>query len=1449
MPAINKIRFANIKYAENTNNKSCTYLKDLTFSIKKGNALIELINGGGKTVLLTYLTQVFLWNYDVYPKGSKTPSFNFASLVNDTSTRYVLIEFILEDGRYMLVGVCIRKNDKKDESNEDILKKSFVYIYKNKNDEFSLENIKLFEDNGAPKSYHDFDKYLQTINGMNRYSKRNSNNIGNHKDFYNYLMQNRLDIKEFENINIKILSSEGGLTNVFDNSTIPNTTNLLKEHILPTIKQKITDDSFSEDSFEISLLDLIKQSKEKQNEIKDVKIYKEFIPQLETILNYLKEEKYLYKDKQEIESNKLNIIKTVSDRIDKNEEIIKEKELEISNIYKNISEEKYKKDSLEIKDKINNLKCIENEISTLKDKNKNLLNIFHDKNLKKILLEANKLNKEKNAVDLKLQNIRLKMNSTETDKNKEYLNNIKYSLSYIYKKELNSIKTDIQNISDSLSNNENDILSMSNLLKKSNIDLNKQQKSLNIINSEINIFEKNCQYLKNEYTDIDSNFLEKNTSLKLNDNIFTELLKIKIQIESNITNKNEMFVKNKNKLDKINEDIKDIEKQIPLLKFNITQNENFIEEYNKDLSILQKDILSLDCDYNIDEDKSNLINFLDTEELKYLNLQKDSSYKIKNIYNKLENLKNNKFMIDPLVEENLKQIISNDILYGCEFIQQMDCDNNTKLSLYKKIPIILYSIILTKGEYEKLLKVGMIDRFCGIVPILIREDLDKIVFSLNKGIIEYNNISFYGGYNESFIDNNFIENEVKILTNSLEEEIDLENKIELRYQKILSVKSQILSFYDKYKLIETIKERIISEKKEEADIKNKIAQLNIEKNDVENIVKDMKVELKNLNKNLSDYLMELKEINKLYEIKDNYYNNLDKKDLILSKIKEIEEYNNELNKSLNDKNDENELLKNQLNLLNTDLKVFNAKYGNYNYDEIIGTLLFDNDKKTFEMETLVEMLNSFLLKTDLEENEQTLKILEEDYNKKSLKLQIYIENNKIVKEDFINLNYSDEIFENINNDIINIKTEIEKNKINLNQKTKELNDLERTINHLKENCKTNYNKDFLEIVEKDNFDDNILILEKNLKITKKENNSLKQNLDKLKVFYKFYSKHIENLKIYEFAKLELVPENTEEIENLYSLYENKLNEIIEKIKKININKNKIIKQEEKHLPKEYNTLLNILDSLSLELNISNLDNFIKSLEEQIIYFKGYIENIENDLEFYNKSLNILNSNIILYIKGIFEQFKTFDKYSKYKGQKRFILNGIPDIGNETNIINYLNEIIENGCLKDEKNLNAFVKDKLSLYNLLFCYMNYPHIIAKLAKFNSIDGYSMINYEKTSETGKGGQLSGGQHMVSVAILLSTLVKYSKIDNKSYTTLLMDNPFGKMSTSEYLEEFYEIMKNANINIISFTALYLADIAKKQDAYYKILLKNKKNGGILLVSEELDVTLLDNVGIHSI
>lgn len=292
MPRINRIRIINFSY-----NNDLRHIQDETFNFHGGeNALLSLANGGGKSVLVQLIFQPIVPETKI--QGRRINAF----FRKKRLPAYVLIEWKLDSvGGYLLTGlgmVSAEVSGLEDEKNR-VKYFTFTSQYTGSN-AFDLANIELVKQTGNILEIKPFKEAREM---MMEKEKKDPYLFGCFYDddgerYRKRLAEFGIAQDEWKNIIAKINDSEGGLDEIFQK--YKNSSQLLNEWIIKTIEKVIYKDRSEAHRLEEMLEGLVREVIENERFILEKQVLDEFlvgygeqVGALVELLNGLEEQKRL----------------------------------------------------------------------------------------------------------------------------------------------------------------------------------------------------------------------------------------------------------------------------------------------------------------------------------------------------------------------------------------------------------------------------------------------------------------------------------------------------------------------------------------------------------------------------------------------------------------------------------------------------------------------------------------------------------------------------------------------------------------------------------------------------------------------------------------------------------------------------------------------------------------------------------------------------------------------------------------------------------------------------------------------------------------------------------------------------------------------------------------------------------------------------------------------------
>lgn len=279
MPQINKVRIINFSY--NNHNR---HIVDETFDFYNGeNALLNLKNGGGKSVLVQLMLQPILpktrlMNRKVedFFKGKNMPA-------------YILIEWKLEDqGGYLLTGIALANRESQVRESDELVNqvKHFTFTSQYKQPiPYDIDNIPLVHKSDNKLYIEGFKKAKQMIK-----EAKGQVELFNDDDgplYKSYLESFNIFQDEWKAIILKINESEGGVIEIFEKCK--TSLQLLNEWILKSIEKVVHKDERDQKKLEQMFENLVEEMIRNEQYLLDKELYGTFLNEINSFLKMLEE--------------------------------------------------------------------------------------------------------------------------------------------------------------------------------------------------------------------------------------------------------------------------------------------------------------------------------------------------------------------------------------------------------------------------------------------------------------------------------------------------------------------------------------------------------------------------------------------------------------------------------------------------------------------------------------------------------------------------------------------------------------------------------------------------------------------------------------------------------------------------------------------------------------------------------------------------------------------------------------------------------------------------------------------------------------------------------------------------------------------------------------------------------------------------------------------------------
>lgn len=893
MPRISKIRLVGCKY-DGFKKEHENSIYDLTRDEEPDHTLFTLKNGGGKGVMMQLLFQIMMPE----TRWGKNNGNKVISMFYDHKGRlypytlHVLLEWKLDTlpEKWLITGICMkaykRSTSKNEEEEEKIGLNYFLYTYEHENNGFyTLENIPVYDkDKGESVEYEMFEKFIED-NGRDfvRYSQSSVKRLDS--NYYEYMKRWGIYKSEWEILKV-INKVEGGVGDYFEKAT--DNKAIFDNLILPAISENMK--NYDNDSD--SLKEMFKSNLYITQNLPILLKREEDFRDLVIAINPLIENAQIgtkildMKERCIADGNDLYFII-------KDEE--KNAEKDIEKWKDEIKKGKAKKEELDFQRANLEYAELNKEIREIEDKNKELANNIIEKEnsieelmKEKKFYEINRILSEMNMYDNSLkekldEKMRL-IKALELDDTRKRVE----QLDIMIREKWDLLKLKWEDVSINYFGYKN---YLNRQLENKNTNKDKVLQVEKELNNNINLFLIKKEQLDKEFKKLSNIFDPFNMSFpeKLLEDIKSELqekekniAKLESKIEGKIENvsnfkieknKIEIEIKNeKDKIKKLKKDLGDIEKiELDLkrricwelglddIREEMTPNwigeklykiEELLDEKDKKLEELQKNLWENNIDKSLNRDRNYWIPNKDVLSLK----------------------------------ERIMDIGIN-VQTGMEFLS--DLDHEEIDNILAKNPSFMYGLVIGNQEDWKVIEKSIDSDFLlhNLIPIYLRTNMGK---ESVKEFVSVHNKAYDFIYNQKYIEwIDGIDKEYKHIKDAIISIKDGINNLNRLINDIKNWESSVHSF----EIIQEISEHesvLEAFEIEQAKIKATIYEEESEIIIIKNTSKTLKDEREKIKDNLRvlEKYVEMKLL--LDEEEIIYKENIDKLEDINAKLKEID---------------------------------------------------------------------------------------------------------------------------------------------------------------------------------------------------------------------------------------------------------------------------------------------------------------------------------------------------------------------------------------------------------------------------------------------------------------------------------------------------------------------------------------------------------------------------------
>lgn len=1431
MAKINAVRLININY-----NNNSIRINDETMYFNGESTLIELKNGGGKTVLVQMMTAPF-----VHKRYRNTADRMFENFFTTNKPSFILIEWTLDGGAgKMMNGLMIRRSQKDSDEQDDALEITGIISEYTQACMWDIHNLPVVEKTKKEMNLKGYMTCRQLFDGFKKdreakFFYYDMNNSGQQRQYFDKLMEYRVDYKEWEEIIKKINMKEGGLAELF--SDCKDERSLMENWFLKSIEKKIDKDGGMIRDFNRNVGSYVRQYYENEDKIKrrdtierfkNQVIYDDEASGLKSVKTYAEE--YLEREKDQRDQEGM-IASFRADIIHYHSEIekqISEKLTEIDRLKKRIIDIKHEKISYEILQLSDEKKNYEleyerlgeslNELKKKTDEIELLLGILMCRRFYDI---RDREKREYNDIDAKLKAVKDKNKGIIKQREKlgavlyllieEMITQIEQEIERIGN-HITEIHNEITDIKERISNNDKSIACLSTEKGRLEILIDSYSDRENAYNSKFGM-------------DVSRNILG-----RYEEGFFDiekdKCLKSRLSLEKELKEKKEKRHNKENLLKKYESDRNNA-------SINKVRNEEQkkrvgeeLAEYEKELTVRRSMLKYVELTEDIIFDRE-LIGRRLTEKMNELDVSLNAlRLQTANEKKEYEAISQGRIYELPA---NLKTALDSHGIgqnHGLSWLKKNGKSTEENIELVRRNPFIPYALIMTDSEFASLTCMEH-DIYSSLpVPVILRKDLEEGNFKINSGVLEYEKIHFYIRFNENLLD----EGKMQKLLNERQQQIkDLEERITRKEEEkreyndklgVLHNQKVTSSLYEEKKnILKQCEEEDNRLAKELALLENEKKECLLQIDELSGIIEKTENTLRQENERYDS----LRQLSDAYE---KYLDQVRERKHVEDEIARIEHNNLELEENLDRLQGEYSSLSDKRFTLIQDKKNKDNEYAKYQRYSAAAesTEITDDDRKrkdVYESEyrAITEELDSDIqrLEREYEKQVERLQSAEKDYKQQKKKLS---KDTGILLEKIDDKVKGCSYDENEDSRLAAQKDELKKNRDEMaklqNQADKKASltaqSIENKIEIMKKECNKEEPVKSEHIVPR-NYDAEISGLEYNCGETEKERSNLYSRFQDLSALLSGLAEYSDfqiaedkrlDTDVTTMSKTELdrmkgalirdYNSMSDRIQNARNLLEKRIRDVME-----------VTDFQDEYYKKHLDSMLRLCDVPA---------EVLRQIALTISVFDNQMKKIEVDLALVEKERNNLTGELMDYIKAVHRDVSKIDDNSTITVRDRTLK--MLDIKtpewqeNEELYHIRMNEFIDGITLrgvelyKKGDNAAEYFGTQLNTKNLYDTIVGLGNVSIRLYKIEEQREYPIAWSEVAAN-------SGGEGFLSSFVILSSLLSYIRKDDTDLfaeknesKVMIMDNPFGVTYSEHLLKPLMETAKKNNTQLICLSGL---------------------------------------------
>lgn len=1397
MAKIGKIRFVNFTYNDNR------HIYDQTFDFYNGeDTLLNLQNGGGKTVLVQMMMQ------PIIPKQRLKDRLFKSYFTNAKAPVYIMIEWILDNSpARVMTGIGIKRVlGKSIEDESDSIKVvTFLSEYEGESP-FDIKNIELLEEERGIVRLLEFERVVKNLSN----GEKEGQNVwvyrwelpDDRKEYAGRLQGYKINQLEWKNLMVRINEAEAGLNSFFNDCKTNGA--LVKKWFIPTIEEQLNKNGNLIENIKELVKNHAEQLVKNEDMIREREVFESFKRKSSELVQTLNEYKELLERSEENKEELGNAFVYVNDRLKRLELQKEELNTRKKDIENHIKELQYEKLSEEYHRIDGILQQLHDEAHKADLKTGELEEQARELAYKEKLLLCVRLKDELGNLNAKVAKFEteLEKESLQQEDVKKTLQDLEYSLKEKYGQKILQTEKALEDEKQYIEEKGNKLAGYREEYERVKKEILSHQEELIRIRSRIAIGDQAEQSLRAAYAGFE---VVKNTHTGEYDTgsitaLQNSLAEEEALMEKRLEEAGAKRLEQRSEIELLEKECRKLREEYPAVAIEKSKKGSAYRVFEQEKATMDK----IRQAYELGEDclfkKEKLLDALNADQEKYNKLIHDTGLQNAVLQKQLKQYESGKAFELP---EELKKVFEDRNLFvefGYEWLRSVPENKNAKLRLVKNNPFLPYSLIVSREDLRAIQEMEFKGILSPVIPLIERERLEQALNIRSRNYVHsLETMDFLIAFDDRILNKNYLKEICEEITARLHKNREVIENARNALQNIAS---------------DTLKAEAFSYTRE----------------DVEGLEEDVK----SLERKLEETLLELaRKEESIHVLKQSEAENAtlenslkNEKNRFERKKEDIRQFINRCpahSKDLKERENREEALKNAESIRETLEKEIDGTgrdIGGKNQEITNITRLLEKDRLQYQKYRDVQSGN--LINEDIEQLESKLSVFSSEMSGKIQNLRDILEDYKSRRNEkqkqlevlgirellYMGREFNEYELESIRKEEEKISREIrgiaeEKNKVQF-KVAERSSDLKYVRRNIEEQCGCDAPKPKEDIraldfdQEKELLQNRLKELEKEFTMTKKQESQLQRVRFSLEEYSALGAGIVEprdiqeDLNTYVSARIKKYREFTalegDQRNMITVLYSDLDGEFTSKAEVFKNLFHAILEGEKRYQPLH---ALNAFSRAYLQID--------RKLEQHSIDMKK-IDSMEA----------CIIDNTLSYLKNVYDEMSQIDRNStiEVEGKRcKMLIIGLPDRENleAISLREYLKGTIRN-CV-------SLYKEGKSVENLLSNELNTYDLFDRLVGINKIE-ITLIKVEPNrlkKKTWKQviAENSGGEKFVSAFVVFISLLTYMRGENLLETAmdskvLIMDNPFGPITSEHLLKPLFEISKKYNTQMICLTDL---------------------------------------------